>query len=128
MKRLASVILATTLAVLGSLALATPAHASTQTVGFRIQDWRCPRGLYAITGVDVNGTDIPTLAMAAQWRGAANPKASVPITGVPANGGRAAVSVTFTCRTSGWWPSQPATTEIAYRWIYGSGTQPTYTI
>ncbi|MFI6098388.1 hypothetical protein ACIA8G_22780 [Lentzea sp. NPDC051213] len=109
---------------LASMLVAVPAQASTQVVGFRVGAWHCPKGLGlgSLTGVDVSGTDVATLNMSGRWRGSTTSAAQVRITGVPPQGGKAWVVLTFWC-----WGGTPSPAQD-YRWIYGSGQQPTYTI
>ncbi len=109
--------------LLSQLFLATPASASTQTVGFRVGSWHCPKafGLRSLNGVHVFGTDQgPNIG--GEWSGSTTNVAYVSVTGVPSGGGKAHVVLSYSC-----WGSTPTPAE-GDRWIYGSGTQPTYTL
>lgn len=129
MKRIASLVAAICLALLGVVGLAGPASASTQTVGFQAGSFHCPStGVYDVVGVDVTGTASAPSANGS-WRGSAS-RASVTINGIPAGGGNVYVVLTYRCnvyvgpfRLPG--TGQPAT---GTRWVYGSGQQPTYTL
>jgi hypothetical protein len=128
MKRVFSLVAVVVIAIAAQLLAVLPANASTQVVGFRAASWRCPKyGVYDVTRVDVSGTDARTLSMRGEWQGSAS-TARVTITGVPAGGAQANVTVTYRCKVT--WLGLPGYGEPAsgIRWIYGSGTQPTYTL
>jgi len=128
--RVAKFLLATFLAAVPVLGFALPASASTQTVGFRVGPWHCPKGLYGISNVDVFGTSSAPYA-SGSWSGPSNTQTvKVAISGVPANGGDVNVVVTYHCKVSygpftlaG--PGEPAPGAV---WVYGYGWQPTYTL
>ena len=49
-------VVAVVLGVIGVFAGASPAFASTQTVGFQAGSWHCPNGVYGIDHVEVSAT------------------------------------------------------------------------
>jgi hypothetical protein len=112
------------------LGVALPASASTQTVGFRAGSWYCPNGVYGIDHVEVFGTSSAPSANGS-WSGPTNTQtAHVTINGVPSGGGNVYVVVTYHCnvRVLWWWAPGPGEPASGYRWVYGSGSQPTYTL
>ncbi len=128
MKRVASLAVAIVMALLGVLALAGPASASTQNVGFRAGSFHCSNGVYDVVAVDVTGTSSAPSANGS-WRGS-DSTAHVNINGIPAGGGNVAVVLTYRCNVYVGPFRLPGNGEPAYgtRWVYGSGTQPTYTL
>jgi hypothetical protein len=109
------------------LGFAHPAFASTQTVGFRAGSWHCSNGVYGIDHVNVYGTSSAPNA-SGSWSGPTNTQtAYVTITGVPSGGGAVYVVVTYHCKVLFGLPGygEPAK---GTRWVYGSGSQPTYTL
>jgi hypothetical protein len=123
--RVAKFMLATLVAAITVLGVALPASASTQTVGFRVGSWHCSNGVYGIDHVEVFGTSSAPYANGS-WSGAYTQTAHVAINGVPPGGGNVYVVVTYHCKVWGWpGPGEPAT---GTRWVYGYGSQPTYTL
>lgn len=122
-RKLISVVVAGAVAAAAQLLIASPAMASTQTVGFRVGSWHCPKsaGLRSLNGVDITGTDQGPY-IGGSWRGSTTDVAYVSVTGVPSGGGKAHVVLSYSC-----WGSTPTHAE-GDRWIYGSGQQPTYTL
>lgn len=126
-KRLLSVLAAFALALAGVIGLASPASASTQTVGFQAGSFHCSNGVYDVVAVDVTGTSSAPNANGS-WRGS-NSVARVTINGIPAGGGNVNVTLTYRCKVwVGIWI--PGYGEPAYgtRWVYGTPPQPTYTL
>jgi len=116
------------IATVAQLVAALPASASTQTVGFRAGSWHCPKyGVYDVRHVEVSGTNVATLNMHGSWDGSAS-TAKVSIIGVPPGGGQAFVTVTYRCKVTSWGLPGYGEPASGFRWIYGSGTQPTYTL
>ncbi|HSE61186.1 MAG TPA: hypothetical protein VLA88_02740 [Candidatus Saccharimonadales bacterium] len=114
----------------GVLVAPSAAMASTQTVGFRVGSWRCPSGVFGISRVVVTGTSSGPSINGDKTFPNTTQTAYLPINGVPAGGGAGNVTATYHCKVKvGIWtlpgPGEPANSQ---RWIYGSGTQPTYTL
>jgi hypothetical protein len=102
--------------------IAAPASASTQVVRFSAGSWHCPNSsVYDITHVDVFGPG----SSSSSWSGRAT-TASVAIGGVPAGGASVYVAVTYHCNV--WGHEGYGEPANGNRWVYGSGSQPSYTL
>jgi hypothetical protein len=115
----------------GVLVVATPPAASTQTVGIRVQSWRCPQyGVFGISRVTVTGTWSGPNINADQSFTNTTQTARVSVQGVPPGGGAGHFTATYHCKVKVLWfymagPGEPA---VGDRWVYGTPPQPTYTL
>src|SRR5262245_17261500 len=123
-RRLLRAIMAVPLLLVTLVVVGDRADASTQIVGFRVGSWHCPKafGLRSLNGVHVSAWDSRAPYINGEWVGSTTGTAYVRINAVPPGGGPAWVTLSYSC-----WGSTPTPAE-GLRWIYGSGSQPTYTL
>jgi hypothetical protein len=117
------------MALVGATLLAPPADAaSTQIVRFSVARLYCPEdGVYGISHVSVNGTAGMSAEQNFIWN---TQTAATSIDSVPPEGALANVTVTYRCNVKvlWWYEAGSGQQATGARWVYGSGSQPSYTL